>query len=52
MITARSIAEGRIPNHVLRQVQEFVKINREVLTDYWEERIRQLDQRLKSLESR
>src|SRR6516162_9957589 len=34
-----SVAEGRISSHILRQVQEFVKINREVLTDYWEERI-------------
>jgi hypothetical protein len=44
-----SVAEGHIPSRILRQVQEFVKINRDVLMDYWEERIdtRQLDQRLK-----
>jgi len=41
-------------SHVLRQVQEFVKINRDVLTDYWEERIdtRQLDRRLRPIASR
>src|SRR5262249_62202300 len=49
-----SVADGHIPSHVLRQVQEFVKINRDVLTDYWEERIdtRQLDRRLKPIGSR
>ena len=49
-----SVTQGRIPSHVLRQVQEFVKINREVLNDYWEERIdtRQLDQRLKTIAGR
>jgi hypothetical protein len=48
------VAEGHIPSHVLRQVQEFVKINRDVLTDYWEERIdtRQLDRRLRPISSR
>ena len=47
-----SVAEGHIPSHILKQVQEFVKMNREVLTDYWEERIdtRQLDRRLKRIE--
>jgi hypothetical protein len=49
-----SVTEGRIPSHILRQVQEFVNINREVLMAYWEERIdtRQLDQRLKPIERR
>ena len=49
-----SVAEGRISSHILRQVQEFLKINREVLTDYWEERIdtRQLDQRLRPIQTR
>ncbi len=49
-----SVAEGFIPSHILKQVQEFVKINREVLTDYWEERIdtRQLDQRLRPIQTR
>jgi hypothetical protein len=49
-----SVTEGHIPSHILRQVQEFVRINREVLTDYREERIdtRQLDQRLKPIERR
>ena len=49
-----SVAEGHIPSHVLRQVQEFVKINRDVLTDYWEERIdtRQLDRRVRPIASR
>ena len=49
-----SVAEGHIPSHILRQVQEFVRINREVLMDYWDERIdtRQLDQRLKPIERR
>ena len=49
-----SVLEGHIPNHVLRQVQEFVKFNRDVLTDYWEERIdtRQLDRRLRPIASR
>ena len=49
-----SVAEGHIPSQILRQVQEFVRINREVLIDYWEERIdtRQLDQRLKPIERR
>jgi hypothetical protein len=49
-----SVAEGHIPSHILKQVQEFVTINRQVLTDYWEERIdtRQLDQRLRPIQSR
>ena len=49
-----SVAEGHIPSHILRQVQEFLRINREVLMDYWEERIatRQLDQRLMPIERR
>jgi len=49
-----SVAEGRIPSHILWQVQEFVRINREVLIDYWEERIdtRQLDQGVKPIEPR
>jgi Domain of unknown function (DUF4160) len=49
-----SVAEGHIPSHILRQVQEFVRINRGVLMEYWEERIdtRQLDQRLKPIEPR
>jgi hypothetical protein len=49
-----SVTEGHIPSHILRQVQEFVKINREILIDYWEERIdtRQLDQRLKRITER
>jgi hypothetical protein len=49
-----SVTEGHIPSHILQQVQEFVKINRDVLIDYWEERIdtRQLDQRLKPIEHR
>jgi hypothetical protein len=47
-----SVTEGHIPSHILRQVQEFVKINGEVLIEYWEERIdtRQLDQRLTRIE--
>jgi Domain of unknown function (DUF4160) len=49
-----SVAEGHIPSHILQQVQEFVRINRGVLMEYWEERIdtRQLDQRLKPIEHR
>jgi hypothetical protein len=49
-----SVTEGHVPSHILKQVQEFVRINREVLMDYWEQRIdtRQLDQRLKRTEDR
>jgi hypothetical protein len=49
-----SVVAGDVPRHVLRQVQEFVKLNREVLTDFWEMRIdtHQLDQRLKPIPSR
>jgi hypothetical protein len=49
-----SVAEGQIPIPILRQVQEFVNLNRDVIFDYWEERIdtRQLDRRLRPIDRR
>jgi hypothetical protein len=49
-----SVVEGRIPSRVLRQVEEFVKINREVLLEFWEHRIDtpELTQRLKPIATR
>ena len=49
-----SVVAGDVPRRVLRQVQKFVKLNRDVLTDFWDMRIdtHQLDQRLKPIENR
>ena len=30
---------GKVPPHLLRQVRRFVALNKDVLLDYWEERI-------------
>jgi NAD(P)H-dependent FMN reductase len=49
-----SVTEGQVPIALLRQVQEFVRVNRDILMDYWEGRIdtRQLDQRLQPIQHR
>jgi hypothetical protein len=49
-----SVVERHIPSRVLRQVEEFVKINREVLTEFWDHRIDtpELTQRLRPIATR
>jgi hypothetical protein len=46
-----SVVAGDVPSRLLRQVHEFIKLNREVLTEYWEMRIdtHQLDRRLRRI---
>jgi hypothetical protein len=49
-----SLVEGNMSSGLLEQVRRFIDLNRDAITDYWENRIdtRQLDQRLKAIESR
>jgi hypothetical protein len=46
-----STVVGRMPPDLVKQVQKFIEINRDVLLDYWEERIDtdELRKRLKSI---
>jgi hypothetical protein len=45
------VAGEHVPAALLRQVQQFIELNRDALLDYWNETIdtRQLDRRLKSI---
>ena len=45
------VAGESVPAPLLRQVQQFIEINRDALLDYWDYRIdtRQLDRLLKSI---
>ncbi len=55
MITSGEVVAGKIcSTKLLRQVQEFLQLNRAVLLDYWEYRIntKQLCERLRSIEGR
>jgi Domain of unknown function (DUF4160) len=45
------VAGEHVPAALLRQVQQFIELNRDALLDYWNETIdtRQLDRRLRSI---
>jgi hypothetical protein len=45
------IVDGKVPTKLLKQVREFIELNRQVLLDYWDYRINteQLQERLKSI---
>jgi hypothetical protein len=49
-----SLVDGKMSPGLLEQVRRFIDLNRDAITDYWENRIdtRQLDQRLKPIEGR
>jgi Domain of unknown function (DUF4160) len=49
-----SVLAGKLPSHVHKQVREFLDLNRDVLIEYWEQRIDDDDlrQRLKPLPTR
>ena len=46
-----SVAAGEVPPHLLDQVRRFIDLNKDVLLEYWEERIDtdQLRERLKAI---
>jgi hypothetical protein len=45
------VVDGKVPTKLLKQVREFIELNRQVLLDYWDYRINteQLQERLKSI---
>jgi Domain of unknown function (DUF4160) len=46
-----TVSAGNVPASLLKEVQEFIELNRTVLVDYWEQRIStdELQERLKSI---